>query len=145
MKICITSLKNNLDSGIDPRFGRAQFFLLVTEKGKLKKALSNPGLGARGGAGISAAQAIVDEGVEVLITGNVGPNAFRVLNVSNIKIFLASAGTVAKDAFETWKKGDLKEIKSPSVAGHFGMGGGRGMGGPKGRGGQGRTGRGRNR
>ncbi len=127
MKICITSTGENLNSPIDPRFGRAQFFLLLNKKGELEDSFSNPAIGARGGAGIAAAQEIVNKDVKILITGNIGPNAFGVLNMAGIQIFLAPTGNSCIDIFRMWKEGELNKVKTPSVPGHFGMGrGGRG-------------------
>ena len=133
MKICITSVGSNLDSPIDPRFGRAQYFLLLDKKGNLEKALPNPGVGAMRGAGIAAAQQIVNQGVEVLITGNIGPNAFGALIAGRIKVFLGSPGISAKEVFKAWKENKLSQVQGPSVPGHFGMGPPPGQGGPGGR------------
>ena len=132
MRICISSLGPDLDSPIDPRFGRAQFLLLLNDKGELEEALPNPGISAMGGAGIAAAQLIADKKAEVLITGNVGPNAFGVLSISKIQVFLAPPGASVKDAFSMWKENKLTPIQAPSVPGHFGLGprGRRGFGGP---------------
>jgi len=137
MKVCITSLGPNLDSFTDPRFGRAQYFLILDEKGKLEEVLANPGIRAMGGAGIAAAQAIVNKGVGILITGNIGPNAFGVLNISKVQIFLTPPGLSIRKVFEMWKENKLTQAQTPSVPGHFGMGPP-----PGGRGGRGR-GRGR--
>ncbi|MBZ9572675.1 NifB/NifX family molybdenum-iron cluster-binding protein [Patescibacteria group bacterium] len=140
MKICITSLGPNLDSPIDPRFGRAQYFLLLDEKGNLEEVLPNPGVHAMRGAGIAAAQEIASWGVNVLITGNIGPNAFGVLVSSGIKVFLAPTGISAREVFEMWKENKLSQVQGPSVPGHFGMGPPPGGGGPRGRGRGGRGG-----
>jgi len=131
MKICISSLGSDLNSIIDPRFGRSQYFLFLDEKGKLEEVVSNPGILARGGAGITAAQRIADKDVDILITGNVGPNAVRVLGTTKVKIFLCPFNTKVKDAFSMWKDNKLTEIKESSVPGHFGMGRGRGLRGPR--------------
>lgn len=137
MRICITCLGSTLDSQIDPRFGRAQYFLIVNEKGKLEEAVANPGIRAMRGAGISAAQEISNKGVNILITGNIGPNAFGVLATTGIKVFLVSSTISAKEAFKMWKENKLSEVKAPSVGGHFGMGPPSGRGGLGGRGGRG--------
>ena len=133
MRICITSSGSNLDSPIDPRFGRAQYFLLLDEEGDLKEVSSNPGVLARGGAGVAAAQKVVNQEIDILITGNIGPNAVGVLGIAKLKIFLCPMGIKAKEAFLMWKENKLTQVKEPSVPGHFGMGPGRGLRGPRNR------------
>lgn len=125
MKLCITSLGSTLDSPVDFRFGRAQYFLILDEKGKLEQALPNPGIRATRGAGIAAAQAISSKGVEVLITGNIGPNAFSVLATTGIKIFLVRPGSTVKQVFSMWKENKLTQVKKPTFLGRFGRRGGR--------------------
>lgn len=131
MKICITSRGSDLDSLVDPHFGRAQNFIFLNEKGEIKEILKNPGIESMRGAGISAAQVIADKKADVVITGNIGPNAFRVLSPSGIKIFLVEVNLTVKEVFSLWEKGELEEINLPSVQGHFGQGphrGGQGRG-----------------
>lgn len=143
MKICITSLSPNLESPIDPRFGRCQYFLLLDENGNLEEVLPNPGIRAMRGAGIAAAQEIANRGVSILITGNIGPNAFGVLIASGIKIFLAPIGISVREVFSRWKENKLSQVGAPTVPGHFGPPPGRGgPGGFPGFGGRGRGGRG---
>jgi predicted Fe-Mo cluster-binding NifX family protein len=91
------------------------------------KTVPNTAVGAMSGAGIQAAQTIAKNGVEIVITGNVGPNAFQALTSAGIKIIIGAQGTV-KDVVEKYKRGELKETSAPTVVGHFGRGGGMGMG-----------------
>jgi len=63
----------------------------------------------------------------VLITGNVGPNAFQALAAADIKVVVGASGTI-RQVIEKYKKGELRETDSPTVSGHFGMGMGRGRG-----------------
>lgn len=131
--IAITSSGQNLKSNVSARFGRAQHFLVVDKDGNLDEVISNPGIGAQRGAGVQAAQAIVDKGVEVLITGNIGPNAFSALQTAGVKIFLAS-GIKAEDAFKKWNSNELSKANtSTGAAGR----------GPRKGSGPGRRGRGR--
>ena len=131
MKIAISSMGENLDSQIDPRFGRCQYFILVDPETLAFEAVGNEGLMASGGAGVQAAQLIAQRGATVLITGNIGPNAESALSASGIKIYLASGGTV-KDVIQGYKTGSLRETSGATVPPHSGMGGGRGMGGRRG-------------
>lgn len=131
MKIAISSSGKDLDSQIDPRFGRCQYFIFVDPETMEFEVSENEGLMAMGGAGVQAAQLVVQKGVKALITGNLGPNAASALSGSGIKIYLVSSGTV-KEAIEAYKTGSLREVSGATVPPHFGMGGGRGMGGRRG-------------
>jgi predicted Fe-Mo cluster-binding NifX family protein len=91
-----------------------------TDTGQFE-ALDNPAAGAGGGAGIQAAQFVIGRGVQALLTGNVGPNAYRVFNAAGIAIFLVSQGTVA-EAVEAYKAGRLPSASGATVPGHAGLG-----------------------
>jgi len=119
MKICLTSKGNNLDSLIDAKFGRCEYLLLVEPETLEVEAIPNIVTGARGGTGIKAAQIIGDKGVKVLITGNVGPNAFKALSTLNIDIRICTSGTV-REAIEKFKKGQLKKISTPTTSNYKG-------------------------
>jgi predicted Fe-Mo cluster-binding NifX family protein len=120
-KICVTAVSDSLDAQVDQRFGRCQYFLIVDSETSNLETISNESSYAAHGAGIQAAQTVANSGVNVVITGNVGPNAFRVLSAAGIKVVTGASGSV-RDAFEDYKKGKLQEIRSPTVGGHFGMG-----------------------
>ena len=128
MKIAISSMGKDLDAQIDPRFGRCQYFILVDPETLAFEAVGNEGLMASGGAGVQAAQLVVQKGANTLITGNLGPNAASALSAAGIKVHLVSGGTV-REVTEAFKAGKLQEASGPTVSPHFGMGGGRGMGG----------------
>jgi predicted Fe-Mo cluster-binding NifX family protein len=127
MKICVSVVSNSLDSPIDPRFGRCPYFVIVDSETMQFEAIPNVASGATGGAGIQAAQTIASKGAKVLITGNVGPNAFEALSAAGIKIVTGASGTV-REVVEKYKRGELGETDAPTVGGHFGMGRGRGRG-----------------
>ena len=127
MKICVSAVANSLDAQLDPRFGRCPYFVIVDSESMQFEAIPNMASGAMGGAGIQAAQVIASKGVKVLVTGNVGPNAFQALSAAGIKIVTGAFGTV-KEVVEKYKKGELSETGAPTVEGHFGMGMGRGRG-----------------
>ena len=152
MKICVTATDKNIDAAMDSRFGRCPYFVLVDPDSMEFKAVDNEAASASGGAGIQAAQNISDKGIDVLLTGNVGPNAFPILSAAGIKVMTGASGTV-KDAINQYKEGQLKETAAPTAEAHAsmaapgrGMGGGRRSGGAgRGMGGRGAAGRGMNR
>jgi predicted Fe-Mo cluster-binding NifX family protein len=121
MRICVSASANSLDASVDPRFGRCPYFIIVDSETMQFEVVPNPALGAIGGAGIQAAQIIASKGAKVVITGNVGPNAFQALSAAGIKIITGAYGTV-REVVEKYRRGELKETNSPTVGGHFGMG-----------------------
>jgi len=134
MRVCITSTGPSLDSEMDPRFGRCQYFLFVDPQSLEMEALENPNIGASGGAGIQSAQFVANKGVEAIITGQVGPNAFSTLQAAGMKILVGASGKV-RDVLEKYKKGQLTSYaQGPTARAHAGMGMGGGMGRGMGRG-----------
>lgn len=120
MKIAITSTGDNLDSQMDPRFGRCQYFVIVDPDTMDFEAMPNESAMASGGAGIQAAQTIINVGINAVITGNVGPNAFEVLSASGIETMTGASGTV-RQALELYKSGSLQSVAGATVGSHAGM------------------------
>ncbi|MFO8109660.1 MAG: NifB/NifX family molybdenum-iron cluster-binding protein [Thermoplasmata archaeon] len=120
MKIAITSNGKDLDSDVDPRFGRCQYFIVLDPETMEFTAHDNSGAMQRGGAGPVAVKTISDLGVEGVITGNVGPNAYDALSSAGIKAFIGASGTV-NEVVEQWKNGVLEEAEGASVASHTGV------------------------
>lgn len=127
MKIVITSTGSDFDSTFSPTFGRCPFFIfLEEEQAEGMEAVRNPASEAHGGAGIQAAQFVVDRGVEAVITGRVGPNAMDVLRAANIPIYTFH-GDTSRQAFEAFKSGTLQQ--QTDIQGRMGgRGAGRGGG-----------------
>ncbi len=128
MKVAISTNGESLESSIDPRFGRSQYYLIYNTDDDTYESIINPSRQATGGAGIQAAQDISNMGVEAVITTNVGPNAFRVLEAAKIKVFSGVTGSVKK-AVEDFKAGSFDTTASPTVGEKFGMGSGNARGG----------------
>ena len=119
MKIALSTTGNSLESPMDSRFGRAARFLIYdTDKGTYE-ILENAGsLDAAHGAGVKTAESIAHLGVDCVISGHCGPNAFRVLKAAGIKIYNTDAPTVAQ-ALEQFKAGTLQSTDSADVGGHW--------------------------
>jgi len=127
MRIAISATNSDLDAEVDPRFGRCQYFIVADPETMEFEALDNSNAMAAGGAGISTAQMIAGKGVGAVLTGNCGPNAYKVLSAAGIQVITGVLGKV-RDAIQAYKSGQLKVSSEPNVADHFGMGGGMGMG-----------------
>jgi len=119
MKVAVTSQGADLTSEVDPRFGRARCFIVFdTDTGGFTPHDNTQNLNAVQGAGIQAARRVADLEVEAVVTGNVGPKAFSVLQQANVKIYLGAKGSV-KDAFEQFQSGQLASANEPNVEGHW--------------------------
>ena len=120
MKIAVSATDKNLTSRVDPRFGRAAFFILLdTESGAFEAHDNQQNLNAAQGAGIQAAENVSRLKAEVVLTGHCGPKAFRVLEAAGIQVVVGAEGTVA-EALEAFKTGKLKPTPHADVDGHWG-------------------------
>jgi len=131
MKVVITSEGANMDDPIDPRFGRCSTFVLADTDDDAVRSVPNDAAMQPGGAGVQAAENVVNVGAEAVITGQLGPKAAQVLQAASIPVYGGASGTV-RDALEAFKKGRLKILQESGPG--RGMGTGRGMGGGGGRG-----------
>jgi len=102
---------------MSPRFGRCPYFLIVDAETQKVEAVENKGVRATRGAGVSAAQIVSDSGCQVIITGNVGPNAFHALNATGIKIFTSVPGKTCEQALKAYNDGDLEEATGSKPCG----------------------------
>ncbi len=127
MKVVVSSQGESLDALASPVFGRCPTYLFVDTATMEFEALPNPAVSQGGGAGIQAAQFVVNEGAQAVLTGNLGPNAFDVLQAAGVPSYLAIEGTV-RQAVEAYNAGQLEPLAGANVAAHAGMGRGRGLG-----------------
>ncbi|MCW3992007.1 MAG: NifB/NifX family molybdenum-iron cluster-binding protein [Candidatus Bathyarchaeota archaeon] len=129
MKVAVSSTGRNLESAVDPRFGRCPYFVVVDTETMAFEAVPNTSVGVPHGAGIVAAQLVASLGAKAVLTGNVGPNAFSALSAAGLQVLTGVSGSI-REAVERFKRGELVAGGGPTVGGHFGLGGrGRGRGG----------------
>lgn len=122
MKIAISSVGKEGQDLFDARFGRCEYFQIYDTESNEVKVIENKGKTSGGGAGIAAAQQILDEKVDIVITGNLGPNAFLIIEKADIQTLRAESGTVLS-VLEKYQKGELFDLSEAGPA-HFGMGNG---------------------
>ena len=119
MKVVITSTDKDIESQVDPRFGRARYLLVVdSETMEFESHDNELNMTAAQGAGIQTGQNVANLNAEAVITGNVGPNACRTLNAANVKIYLSASQSV-KQAVEKLKAGELEQVNEANVEGHW--------------------------
>ena len=132
MKIAVSATGEGLDASSSPIFGRSQYLVLVETDTLGCESLPNPAISASGGAGIQAAQFLVGHGVQALVTGNVGPNAFQVFSAAQIPVYLYDGSNV-RQAVEAFVEGELAEASGPTTRSHSGLGGSNARGHGQGR------------
>lgn len=110
MRIAISSMGQGLDAPVDLRFGRAAGFVIVDDLSAPETSTryhdNAVQVNAAHGAGVATVQALVDEGVEVVITGQVGPKASEMLRRASIPVYGGASGTV-RDALQALAAGTL--------------------------------------
>jgi len=132
MKIAVTAEGDGLDARVDPRFGRCQCFLVVETDDLTFEAIPNPNIAVGGGAGIQSAQLLAERGVQTVLTGNCGPNAYQTLSAAGIPVIVGVGGTV-REAVQQFTTGAYPTAGQANVPSHFGVGTGQpGPAGPMG-------------
>lgn len=112
MKIAIPVNENHINTTICMSFGRTPYFLIYDMDSKESLFLDNSAAASQGGAGIKAAQMIVDHNADVLLTPRCGENAASVLNTAEIKLFKTVTNSLEESlkAFEADQLSPLDEI-----------------------------------
>jgi len=119
MKIAVSASENRLEGFLEQRFGRARWFLIYNLDDDTHEFIENiQQLNAPQGAGIQSAGTISREGVEAVITGHMGPKAFKVLKAAGVDVYLKGTGTI-REAVDNYKAGKLTKLQNPDVEGHW--------------------------
>lgn len=128
-KIAVSCEEPRLESLIDPRFGRAAGFLIVDPDTMAFEFIDNGASQVMAqGAGIQAAENIARSGAKVLLTGYVGPKAFRALSAVGVKIGQDLENITVREAIDLYRSGKVNMAAAPNSMSHGGGGRGGGMG-----------------
>ena len=120
MKIVISAKGPDLEAQVDPRFGRAPYFLLVDPESMEYEVLANgENIQAAQGAGIQAAALVARQRPVAVLTGNCGPKAFQTLQAAGIQVIVGVEGPV-RQAVQNYQAGKFKPASGPNVTGHWG-------------------------
>ena len=119
MRIAISAAGRELGANLDPRFGRAQYFIIADPESMAFEVVENQqNLDLPQGAGIQAGMTVADQKVDVLITGHCGPKAFKVLQKAGVQVMTGAHGTVA-DVIAQFNDGQLETATEADVEGHW--------------------------
>lgn len=119
MKIAISSFGKESTELLDTRFGRCEYFQIYDTDSGQYESFENEAKGSAQGAGVAASQGVIDRGIDVLITGKLGPNAYELLSDSGIKLY-TSESVAVEESVRLYQDGKLQEIVSSGV-GHAGL------------------------
>lgn len=111
MKIAIPTVDKKT---VAENFGRAAVFAVYdTDTQRFDFIDNSVNLNASQGAGIQSSTELVNRGVEVVLSSNIGPKAFGVFESAKIKCYIANSGVLFEEVLDLWQKGKL-EIMSTS-------------------------------
>ncbi len=111
MKIAISSQGREKNSLMDSRFGRCEYFCIYDIENDGFKVIENTAINSNAGAGIEAANLVLKESIDAVVTGNIGPHANEVFKKSNIKIFTSDVKRIS-DIINEYKRNKLKEFNN---------------------------------
>jgi len=119
MKIAVTTQGDDLNAQIDSRFGRAPRFLIVdTETMSFDVTANSQSLDLAQGAGIQSAQNVLVHKPYVVLTGNCGPKACKVLKAAGVRVVVGVKGKIS-DAIRDYVNGKYAEADEANVEGHW--------------------------
>lgn len=106
MRIAIPIERAGQANKVCASFGRAPYFLLLDVEKNIRERIVNDAANSPGGAGIRAAQIIVNHHVDALMTPRCGENAAQVLKEANVLLFKTKSDDIDSNI------NDFKENKS---------------------------------
>ena len=114
-KVAISCEGPNLEDQVDPRFGRAAGFIIMDQASGEHTYVVNGENQMRGtGAGIATAELMAKNGVELVLTGYVGPKAFQALKAAGVKVGQDLEGISASEALERLRLGQVELADGPN-------------------------------
>ncbi len=116
MKLCITSQGEDLSAVVDPRFGRARYFIIYDDASEEFELIDNAeNVSAAGGAGVQAATTVVESGADWVISGHMGPKALSVLQAGDVEVAVGAEGTV-QEAIEAFENDELEKAEEADAS-----------------------------
>ena len=114
-KLAISSEGPSLEDMVDPRFGRAGGFIVLDLETMRSEYLDN-GISQTlaQGAGIQTTERLAEAGVEVVLSGYVGPKAFEALQAAGIKVCQDLDGMTVSEAVERFRNGAAPFADAPN-------------------------------
>ena len=113
MKIAISATGKGLDSNVYTKFERCHFFLILDIEKNSLVSIENKTKDRPHEIGGTIGKLIANEGIDTVITTDIGPSAFEIFERYGIKIYQAEG--ILEDAIQLLKEGKLAEVTKPTV------------------------------
>lgn len=120
MIIALSASGSEKEFVLDTRLGRCPTYAFYNDEKDIWSFMPNPGAVQDSGAGIKAAQFLIEQNTDVLLTGEMGPKAARILNSTKIKVYSLSEVPL-KEAIKLYQEGRCKIISEATVNSHTGI------------------------
>lgn len=117
MRVLLSAEGAELDSPLGVNFARSPYYVVVDVDTLAHTAMANPWATARGGAGFEAAKMMAGQGVQAVITGMIGPNAFVALQDAGVPVFAAPPGSL-RAAVQAYRAAHLRPLAGPNASPH---------------------------
>ena len=115
MIVAISVVSTLPDAPLDTHFGRATAFLLGDTDTGQRQMMANPAANSSGGAGVQAAEFIIQQGAKAVISGSFGPKAYEVLAAANVSMYQAKSNSV-DSLLRQYQDGALEPVESSASA-----------------------------
>jgi predicted Fe-Mo cluster-binding NifX family protein len=111
MKILFTTKGKTWESAIDPRFGRAEMFLVYDDVQDTLEVIDNSDTEAmEHGVGGQASKKIINAKADVVITGNgAGEKALKILKTTDVAFYTGAGEMSVQEAYEAYKNQNLQK------------------------------------
>ncbi len=109
MRILLSAQGDNKESLVDQRFGRAAYYVIYDDQTNEYSSVENQGKLENSGAGVKASQFVLEQGVDCVITGSLGPKSFMIIQDAGLKGYKNFEGTV-EEIIEAFKNNKLVEL-----------------------------------
>ncbi len=111
MKLAITTKSPSLDTALEPRFGRTPYFAICDpDNDEEVQFVENLATQEAHGAGVMAAQTLIDQGVGAIACTKFGPNGAQALQQAGIQCFLFTTETSIPEVLQAYKNGKLSKF-----------------------------------
>lgn len=111
MILFLSSQGPTLNDRFNTKFGRTPWFIRYDSDSGQWAALENTAPSQAHGAGVAAAQFLIDQGAEAAISGHFGPNAHQALSAAKITLLVQPDDSLTvQEVIALWQADKLETL-----------------------------------